>query len=177
MSKLSGIVQHYNNLGMSYAAADAAVESSFNSRERHDDDELDTLAFQCAYLDGIARSGWTQADYEYVFNRADETFNEEAYLKETHNGEYGYVDGEEYGDYPYYQRGGQEEEEYPLERDPAGCLGYPEAGGGSLGSSKGQRGSVDLLDAEPCTFSPAGNRECEWQEQDADCATSATVQP
>ena len=165
MSKLRELIRHYNTLGHTFAQADAIIEASFDNRERFEDDDLDATSLQCAYLDGIARTGWTQADYEYVFNRSEETFNEAQYLKENENGECEYVDGEEYGDYPFLQQeaGGSHQ------RDDAGCLGHPEAGGGSLGVGEGLAGCLDLLDPQPCASSGPNDSEYVTERDDSCC--------
>ena len=161
MSKLRAIIRQYNEKGVSFALADAFIEASFDNRERFEDDDLDNTSLQCAYLDGIARAGWTQADYEYVFKRADETFNEEQYLKETDNGQREC----EQSEHPDQQQG----EGCPYQCDDAGRMGHPEAGGGSLGSGKGFAGCLDLLDPQPCTGGSANDSQYFPERDDSGC--------
>lgn len=159
MSKLRAIIKHYNEKGTSFALADAMIEASFDNRERFEDDSLDTTSLQCAYLDGIARSGWTQVDYEYVFKRVDETFNEVEYLKENEN------EQRECEEYEQQEEGGHGQ------CDPAGCLGHSEAGGGSVGACKGLTGSVDFFDAQPCAVGSSRDSEHQSEDEDSGCTT------
>lgn len=132
MSKMTAILQDYANRGIPFAAADSAVESSLDKRERFEDDELDDVSIHCAYLDGIKESGWTQVDYEYVYARTtdddptnahygQEMQDEQQYPDPTFN-EYEYICGQEYAEEGYP----------PADNGPSYALGGTEAGGGAL---------------------------------------------
>ena len=72
-----------------YEECDAAIERAFDNRERFPDDEtLDNLSMNLAYLQGIEESGWTQTEYEYRFDRTPPIEDEETSIEETENVEH-----------------------------------------------------------------------------------------
>jgi hypothetical protein len=122
-----------------FAECDAAIEVAFDNRQRYpDDEELDNLSMNLAYLQGIEESGWTQAEYEYRYLRSLPTD----------------------GDVPQEENENVESEHQQHQHPPphphqdhasAQPLGCSEAGEwGEVGLDEGLSGSLCLHDPQDC---------------------------